>query len=202
MFGIVALLHILLMVGLLNGLFRQVTHTVPAEVFVTLISAQTSAPQPKTSPVIQAIPKTTAITRPAISPLTESPVNETSAIENNPVSVPTELSTPVAAPAVPVTLAAMQPKTISSGVEYVRPPRPNYPLSSRRIHEEGKAVIRVLVNEQGMPAQAEVQQSSGSARLDEAAKLAVMGALFKPFMDNGKAMTVYALVPIRFQLDS
>ena len=98
--------------------------------------------------------------------------------------------------------APAQPKTISSGVEYLQPPQPRYPPLSRRIGEEGRAILRVLVNAQGMPERAEVRTSSGIARLDEAAREAVMRAQFRPHIDNGVAVAVFVIVPIRFQLDT
>ena len=91
-------------------------------------------------------------------------------------------------------------QTISSGVEYLRKPVLEYPPKARREHEEGDTLMRVLVSEEGLPLRASVEKSSGSARLDAAAHQAVMGALFKPFVSNGKAFSVYALVPIRFRL--
>ena len=201
LFGLVVLLHVLLIYALVHGLFKQVAHTVPAEVFVTFISAETAAPQPKVSPLKLPVPKIVAISEPAVTPVTESPVIAAPAVVPVSVSAPAEISTPAAPPVAPVAMATVQPKTITSGVEYIRAPRPDYPLASRRMREQGKIVIRVLVNELGIPAQSEIQQSSGSARLDAAARQAVMDALFKPFIDNGKPVTVYALVPIRFQLD-
>jgi len=60
--------------------------------------------------------------------------------------------------------------------------------------------MRVLVSDAGLPVRAEVHRSSGSPRLDEAARQAVLGALFKPYIENGKSLTVYVLVPINFKL--
>jgi protein TonB len=91
------------------------------------------------------------------------------------------------------------PKTVS-GVEYVQPPRPEYPATSRRMNEEGKVMLRVLVNERGRPEQAEVQKSSGYSRLDEAARQAAMRAVFKPHAEDGKPVAVYALIPINFSI--
>jgi len=90
---------------------------------------------------------------------------------------------------------------IASDVEYIRPPQIAYPVISRRKHEQGKTILRVLINENGLPEKAEIKESSGSRRLDDAALSAVLGALFKPCIENGKPAAVYALVPIRFQLD-
>jgi len=90
--------------------------------------------------------------------------------------------------------------TIASSVEYLRKPTLEYPPKSRREREEGEAVMRVLVSDAGLPLRAEVERSSGSPRLDEAARQAVLGALFKPYIENGKPLTVYVLVPINFKL--
>lgn len=68
--------------------------------------------------------------------------------------------------------------------------------------EQGKVVLRVLVNEKGRPEKVEVQRSSGFPRLDEAARQAAWRALFKPFIEDGKAVPRYAIVPIRFSLNN
>jgi protein TonB len=110
--------------------------------------------------------------------------------------VPSEpvAAAPAAAP------ASATPKTIS-GVEYVQAPRPEYPPVSRRNGEQGVVQLRVLINEHGRPERVEIATSSGSARLDEAAKKAVMRAVFKPYLENGWLLPVYVLLPIRFNLD-
>jgi len=69
------------------------------------------------------------------------------------------------------------------------------------MREEGTAVLRVLVNARGRAERVELQKSTGSPRLDEAAKQAVLRTLFKPYIEDGKALPVFATVPIKFQLD-
>ncbi|UMR31467.1 energy transducer TonB [Massilia sp. MB5] len=87
-----------------------------------------------------------------------------------------------------------------TGVEYVRAPQPVYPSISRRMGESGVVTLRVLISEKGLPEQATIQKSSGSSNLDEAGRQAAMRSLFKPFMEDGKPVPVYVLVPINFQL--
>ncbi|WP_338767840.1 energy transducer TonB [Massilia sp. METH4] len=101
---------------------------------------------------------------------------------------------PVAAPPEPAA-----PKLVQ-GVEYVRPPQPVYPSISRRLGETGVVTLRVLVSEKGTPEQATVHKTSGSQNLDEAGRTAAMRSLFKPYMEDGKAVPVYVLVPINFKL--
>ncbi|MDO8313082.1 MAG: energy transducer TonB, partial [Sideroxyarcus sp.] len=88
-----------------------------------------------------------------------------------------------------------------SGVEYIQAPQPVYPALAKRTGEQGRVMLRVLVNERGLPELVDVQKSSGSIRLDEAAKQAVLHARFKPYLEDGKALAVYVIVPINFQLD-
>lgn len=66
--------------------------------------------------------------------------------------------------------------------------------------EEGKVMLRVLVNDRGRPEKVDVQKSSGFARLDEAARQAAMRAMFKPHLEDGKPVAVYALIPINFSI--
>ncbi|HWT71601.1 MAG TPA: energy transducer TonB, partial [Oxalicibacterium sp.] len=99
-----------------------------------------------------------------------------------------------AAPSVPAT-----PKIIS-GVAYINAPRPVYPPLDARMGNEGTVTLRVLINEKGRAEKIDVQKSSGSLRMDDAARDAVMRALFKPYIEDGKAIPVYAIIPINFTL--
>ncbi|MEO6423741.1 MAG: energy transducer TonB, partial [Candidatus Nitrotoga sp.] len=106
---------------------------------------------------------------------------------------------PAQAPSTPLPPPS-QPKTISTGVEYLQAPEPVYPPLSIRMGEEGRVTLRVLVDENGRPIQVDVQKTSGSPRLDEAARQAVLRVKFKPHIENGRATSVYAVVPIDFHL--
>jgi protein TonB len=91
---------------------------------------------------------------------------------------------------------------VTRGVQYLREPDPQYPDQAREQGEEGTVVLRVQVDVDGKPASVEVLRSSGSARLDEAGRKAARGALFKPYLEDGRPLSVYVIVPLRFQLDS
>lgn len=97
--------------------------------------------------------------------------------------------------------SASLPRIIpASAVEYLVSPRPVYPLYSRRAREIGVVLLRVLINDKGLPAQVEVEKSSGYSRLDEAAVVAMRGARFKPYTERGVALAVWAPAPIVFEL--
>lgn len=89
--------------------------------------------------------------------------------------------------------------TVSS-VEYLQPPKPVYPLSAKRAGEQGKVIVRVLVDDNGRPERADIRESAGYPKLDEAAREAVLRASFKPHVEDGHAVPVYVLVPISFNL--
>ena len=85
--------------------------------------------------------------------------------------------------------------------DYLSNPRPAYPPLARRRGEEGQVLLRVLVSTTGRAAQLELQQSSGSALLDEAAQTAVRQWKFVPAQRAGVAVESRVLVPIVFRLE-
>jgi protein TonB len=87
-----------------------------------------------------------------------------------------------------------------SDVAYLVQPAPHYPPESRRVHEQGLVVLRVLIDEGGHAKAVEIYRSSGHPRLDEAARNAVARAVFKPYMDGGVARASAVIVPIEFSL--
>jgi protein TonB len=194
-FGFIVLLHVLFFYALQSGLLRQAVDSVPKEVFATFITPQAEKPEvPSPQPVPKTVP---VVKKPAPKPI-EPPVRSQPSERAIAVAPPAPSEPAAAPPSPPV---AAQPKTIS-GVEYIQAPQPDYPPTSRRLGEEGKVMVRVLVNEKGRAERAEVQKSSGFPRLDDAARQAALRALFKPYVEDGKPLAVFAIIPIRFQLDS
>ena len=66
--------------------------------------------------------------------------------------------------------------------------------------EEGRVVMQVLVNDKGRAEKVEIIKSSGFNRLDESARTALMRAIFKPYVEDGKSVTVLATASINFSL--
>jgi protein TonB len=191
------LLHVMFFYALQSGLLRKAVDAVPKEVFASFVTPE--APKPET-PVPQAVPKTVPVVKKAVPrPIPVEPPVRSDLAERAIAVAPPPASPPAAA--TPAPQVAASPKTIS-GVEYLQAPRPDYPPSSRRLGEEGKVMLRVLVNDKGRAEKADIQKSSGFPQLDEAARQAVMRAVFKPYVEDGKPQAVFAIIPIRFQLDS
>ncbi|MFC4308401.1 energy transducer TonB [Steroidobacter flavus] len=125
------------------------------------------------------------------------------------IDIPTELApsakaitVPVQAPPPPATQAADRstPKLVST-VEYVREPSPRYPPQSRRLREQGLVVLRVVIDERGEASSIEIETSSGHARLDDAARDAVLRAAFRPYVEDGEPRRALVLIPIEFALN-
>ena len=83
---------------------------------------------------------------------------------------------------------------------YLKNPAPAYPSASRRLGEEGRVVLRVLVESDGRPAEVTIKTSSGFPRLDQAAEDAVRRWKFVPARKGDEAVRAAVLVPIVFNL--
>jgi protein TonB len=86
--------------------------------------------------------------------------------------------------------------------DYLRNPKPPYPPLSRRMREEGRVVLRVLVTAEGAASDVEVRASSGSARLDESALRTVKRWKFIPARRGHAPVQSWVLVPVIFKLES
>ncbi len=176
---------------------------------------QQALPQPQVQP--QPLPRPLPVSEPLPAPVlrdTPAPVASTP-VASAPMPAPTPAASATAAaapvqesrpaPATPVVqqapaaVAERGPVTVSS-VEYLQPPKPDYPLGAKRAGEQGKVVLRILISDKGLPERVDIQQSAGFPRLDEAARAAALRAVFKPHLEDGRAVPAYVLVPINFAL--
>jgi protein TonB len=141
-------------------------------------------------------PKLVAIAPPAV----EAPV-ESLSIE---MEVHSDIQTDAPAfptPAPTTTEAGDSPSLAElSEVAYLEPPTPRYPPESKHAREEGRVVLKVLIDEAGHARSVNVYRSSGHPRLDEAACQAIQRAVFKPFLDGGIARAAVAIIPVEFSL--
>jgi protein TonB len=129
-----------------------------------------------------------------------------------PPEPPRPIVLPAASPVVPASprleasaereapVASITPPVFNAN--YLDNPVPSYPAPSRRMHEQGRVILRVLVRANGTPAQVQVRTSSGHARLDDAARDAVLHWRFVPAKRGAEPIDEWVLIPVSFRLES
>ena len=78
--------------------------------------------------------------------------------------------------------------------------RPEYPEEARRREVEGHVSVLALVDTLGHIAEAQVMNPSGERTLDEAARVAVLRCRFRPYREDGKLTSVYAVFRFAFRI--
>lgn len=207
--------HALLFWALAHALRLPIAAPLLATLTVQLLSAESPAPAPRplVPPPPLRPPEPAPLTPPPVVVLTETPTPVRLA---DPAPVPTPAPTPP--PPAAVVVATVPPPPVPASappappaperqvsiqqVEYLAPPVLNYPLTARRLRQQGQVLVRVRVDERGRPEQALLQQSSGSRALDEAALAAVAATRFKPYREGGVPRPFWVVMPLEFSLDS
>lgn len=147
-------------------------------------------PEPKPEPAPQVVEPT-----PAPPVATPEPAK---VVEQMTQPAPPKQEVVEAPPLPPKEEPVVEPKF---GAAYLKNPPPDYPTLSRRIGEQGRVLLRVLVSEQGTPQSVELESGSGFNRLDKAAMDAVKKWRFIPARKGSQAVSAYVLVPLKFSLD-
>lgn len=156
------------------------------------------APRPAPAPVPQVAPA--PLPAPAPAPVLASPAPAPMAA---PAAAPVAAApAPAPAPA-PVRAAAPAAPRIeqpSSDADYLHNPPPAYPSLSKRMGEQGKVIVRVLIGPDGNAQEATVAESSGFDRLDKAAVATVLKWRYVPGKRNGVPEAMWYRVPVKFEL--
>jgi periplasmic protein TonB len=193
--------------GLLQiGAVREaVRDAVP--IFAGLIQPAPPAPEPPAPapPPVIPRPMQRAVPAPIVAaPPAPQPAPAEFVVEAPPPQAIVAPEAPAAPPSPPGPSAPVQqPRTLSAtDVGYLKPPQIVYPSMARRLGEEGRVTLRVLVDPGGVPAQILVASTSGYTRLDTAAVDAIRRTRFRPYSEDGVAQTVWVLVPFVFSLEA
>lgn len=159
--------------------------------------------QPPVPPTHQTASK--AVQPPIVAPpsIVATPATPTLATSPLPSPLPTRITVPaapaaVAGPAPAPAAAPTDAGDLSSTM--ISAKAPTYPLDSRRKHEEGTVVLKVVLGTDGQVSDISVSRGSGSDRLDQAALSAVRKWRWKPVVRNGEAVMVEGMVTIPFVL--
>lgn len=183
--------------------------------FLLLPAAQRVAPQsmeiPLSVDLLQPIePKTEAKPLPVVKPQPIRQPHTPTPSTPAPSVAATHSAAPAPAPRISTapelkqssSAPAAEPLTQARfDADYLRNPAPAYPAPSRRLGEEGKVVLRVLVSPQGMAEAVELNSASGSQRLDDAALNTVRNWRFTPARRGETPVQSWVLVPIIFKLE-
>lgn len=161
--GFVVLLHLVIVYALVTGLAHHAVEVVRAPVVTEIISEPQSPPKVPPPSVPQLAPPPPAFLPPPDVQIEKPPAPppKTRAITAvAPVKPPAP--PPVAAP-------ATAPIRVLPRLDPQQSREPPYPSVSRRLGEQGSAVLQVLVEPDGRVSEAKLLQSSGYDRLDQAA---------------------------------
>lgn len=140
-------------------------------------------------------------------PITQAPVMHSRTVPitmPTPTVVPTDEGTappvaiqPAIAPAAPLPMATAP---VEATLAYRAAPL-TFPPQAARKHMQGEVVLRVLVDEQGVPVQVLIDRSSGYALLDRSAREQVLASWrFQPAVVQGQHVRAWARVPVKFAL--
>lgn len=203
-FAAVAGVHVLLLLGLLTVQFQDELRPALANINVRLLAEENKPAPPPPTPPVKPPPPRPSTQRPLPPPpllTAATPVesNAPAAFSVAPAlprpAVEAPANAPPAPPAPPVFTAAR------FDAAYLQNPPPDYPAMSRRLNEEGRVVLQVLVSPEGKAEQVDIKTSSHFSRLDQAAVDAVRRWRFVPAKRGDEAVASTVLVPLVFRLD-
>ncbi len=200
-------LHALAVVGLLNASRLRDIAPEAKPVFLAVVDAPVAMAAVPARPLpapASRMPSLPQLTLPLIAPEpspspspSPSPVVAQAATPAPPAAAVTVTVDAAPAPAPAPSL----PKAIPpSAVQYLVPPAPVYSRISAKMRESGKVLVRVYIDEAGMPRNVQLAVSTGFGRLDDAALTAVRNCRFRPYLENGVAVAGWAVIPIEFEL--
>ncbi|MEJ8835175.1 energy transducer TonB [Ramlibacter sp. AN1133] len=224
--GSVLVLHVGAVWALQSGLVRRaVDSVVPETIMAVLIepeppqvvtppkAVETPLPPPVAHKVAKheppppaPLPAPQPVAKPTPAPAPEAPLAAPTQVALAPITQPVAEAAPPAPPA-PVVVAKAAPaapvpvELPSTDAEYLQNPKPAYPAISRKLREQGKVVVDVLIAADGSAQQAKVQASSGFDRLDAAALATVQRWRYVPGKKGGVATAMWFSVPINFVLE-
>jgi periplasmic protein TonB len=209
--GLVLGLHLLLLVGLWQGLARDAMPRpkllIPVH-WVSPADARLEKPAKPLPPLATVHPELTA---PAVTML-DPPVLAV-ATEPAPTLVAAALPTPTPAVApaeqapAPVVQQVAPPaapaikRLPASAVRWLKEPRMTVPLLSKRLRESGIVHVRVVVDVNGLPREVSLAKSSGFSRLDEQALQDIRTARFVPYAENGQPIEWEVIAPMSYEVD-
>ncbi len=198
--AVTILLHAAVIVALLQYEPVRAAFTQAMPIMVSLITPQPIVQRPLVPPKPLSVKPRVQQQQPEPNQLiTATPEAPAPALAPTP---PPPQPAPVvsAPPSQPITAVPVPVIPPNFNADYLDNPPPLYPALSRRMSEQGKVMLRVLVNAKGTADKIELKSSSGSSRLDDAALEAVKRWRFVPARQGDQPVAAWVLIPIAFTL--
>jgi protein TonB len=228
MLAVVTMMHMVAMVGVLSAQPETVELSHPqTPMMVSLVSQVADVPQELPKPPVEQVQpvKKTPVLKPVVQKqkvvekrlvVNEEAVRKVEQVEPALVeehkeavvaeSTPAEPQQSAKAAEVTDKVASKQVATEpvieppSFGAAYLNNPAPAYPMLARKMGEQGKVLLKVLVSQDGKAETVKVDTSSGHHKLDQAAIEAVKRWSFVPAKRSNQPISAYVLVPVNFTL--
>lgn len=214
----VVVFHVVALWALHTGLLQRVVEVVVPVMAISQAEPPPPPPKPPEPVKPPEPPKTPPPPKPVQPVLTPPPTPQTPtpatpeppAVLAAPTAAPTAPAVQAAPPAPPppapppapvAPAAAPKVELPSSKADYLHNPPPEYPRMSKRLGEQGKVVLKVLIGPDGVPQKVELQTSSGFERLDKSAMDAAMRWRYVPGKRGGVPEAMWYQVPIQFTLE-
>ncbi|MDD2337668.1 MAG: TonB family protein [Geobacteraceae bacterium] len=89
----------------------------------------------------------------------------------------------------------------SSGTSFISGDRPLYPKEALKSGNEGVVVVRVTVDDAGLPSDVKILKSSGLSSFDQEALRTVKKWRFKPAKQHGRIVAGFHDVRVKFRID-
>jgi protein TonB len=195
----VGLIHVLFFYGLLTGLSERITHSLPNIINVRIL--ETAQPQPADLPPPPALPDLAQPSVDFVPPpeirIAAPAATQAITVEQKTVTEAPRAVAPSTTPAKPAALPSPTPAK-SIVATHTTPP---YPPLSRRLAEEGTVQLKLAIGADGKVESAMIEKSSGSQRLDDAARDWVAHHWrYHPATRDGKPVASQTQVKVVFNL--
>jgi protein TonB len=193
-FIVVVLLHVGLIYALINGLGHAVVEVIKSPLETKLIEEVKPPDTPPPPP-----PPKVAPPPPPFIPLPDIQVR--AAPSANAITAVTNTAPKEAPPPPPPPAPKAEPVRVAAKIDAAKNCRPpEYPAVSRRMEEQGRVVLDMLVDLDGRVTDSKVAQSSGHPRLDEAAREALSLCKFQPATVDGKPERTWSQISYVWKL--
>lgn len=172
------------------GAFANQIHSLQISLLPTSIAAQPEITQAKPRP------RPRFVQQKSVEPVPVETLEETAVTENIETETTAEnITDNIESPA-----TQLQPPKF--GADYLNNPPPVYPLAARRRNIEGHVLLRAEIQPDGSCSQVEIKQASPHELLNQAALEAVKKWRFVPASQDGRNVTAWVEIPIKFKLEN